>query len=50
MSHDGDDARAGPWLFEVFLRLGKNDKADWVYETMYAIDPEKAKQLKDIVR
>jgi hypothetical protein len=29
MGHDEGELRAAPWLFEVLLRLGKNEDATW---------------------
>ena len=32
MHHDGNEARAAPWLFEVLLRLDLKDDAEWVWD------------------
>lgn len=50
MLHDGDDGRAAPWLFEVHMRLGDKDNAEWVRDKAYEIDERLIPQLDAIAK
>ena len=44
MHHDGNEARAAPWLFEVLLRLDLKDDAEWVWDK--ALETNREMSLK----
>ena len=46
MHHDGNEARAAPWLFEVLLRLDLKDDAEWVWDKALETNRETSRKLE----
>ena len=50
MHHDGNEARAAPWLFEVLLRLDLKDDAEWVWDKALETNREMSRKLMRVAR
>ena len=50
MHHDGNEARAAPWLFEVLLRLDLKDDAEWVWDKALETNREMSRKLMRVAQ